>query len=93
MKLVKEGESADRLEAYLINMEKRLEGVRLRYVYIKHIEETGDRIRRPMRQSSDNDERRERLRRFFVRPKSELHEDFLMPQVALGKRFWNIINP
>ena len=58
------------------------------------MEETGDRIRRPlMRRNSDSDERRERLRRFFVRPKSELHKDVLMPQVALGKRFWNMINP
>ena len=29
LRLIKEGESADRLDAYLIDMEKRLEGVRL----------------------------------------------------------------
>ena len=39
-----------------------------------------------MRRSSDSDERRERLRRCFVKPKSGLHEDVLMPQVALGRR-------
>ena len=93
LRLVKEGESADRLEAYLIDMEKRLEGVRLRYVYIKHIEEGGYRVHRAMRRNSDSDERRERLRRFFIIPKSKLHEDILMPQVALGRRIWNMINP
>ena len=93
LRLVEEGESVDRLEAYLIDMEKRLEEVRLRYVYIKHIEERGYRSHRAMRPNSDSGEVKERLRRFFVKPKSELHEDILMPQVALGKRFWNMINP
>ena len=75
-------------------MEIRLEEVRLRSVYIKHIEERGDRMRRSfVRLSSDTDERRERLRRIFVRPKSEIYEDFLMTQVSLKKRFWNMINP
>ena len=75
-------------------MEKRLEEIRLRYVYIKHIEERKDRMRRSfVRQTSDTDERRDGLRRFFVRPKSEICEDVLMPQVALGRRFWNMINP
>ena len=75
LRLVNEGESADRLDAYLIDMEKRLEEVRLRYVYIKHIEEIGYRTHRALTRNSDSDKRRERLRRFFVRPKSELHED------------------
>ena len=91
--LVKEGESADRLDAYLIDMERRLEEIRRRYVYIKHMEEIGYRTHRALRRSSDCDERGERLRRFFVRPKSELHEDSLIPHVALGRRFWNMINP
>ena len=69
LKLVKEGESADRLDAYLIDMEKRLEGIRLRYVYIKHMEETGERVHRAMRRNSDSDEKRERLRRLFIRSK------------------------
>ena len=46
-----------------------------------------------MRPSSDSNEVKERLRRFFVRPRSELHEDVLMPQVSFGKRFWNMMNP
>ena len=94
LRLVKEGKSTERLEAYLIDMERRLEGLRLRYVYIKHIEERGDRVCRPfVRQTSDSDESKERLRRIFVRPKSELHEDSLISHVALGMRFWNMTNP
>ena len=92
LRLVEEGESADRLEAYLIDMEKRLEEVRLRYVYIKYIEERGYRTYRAMRSSSDSGEVKERLRRFFVKPRSELHEDILMPQVSHAKRFWNMWN-
>ena len=41
-------------------MEKRLEGVRLRYVYIKHMEKTRDRMRGSFvrqRQNSDSDEK------------------------------------
>ena len=58
------------------------------------MEETGDRMRRSfVRRSSDSDERRERLRRYFVRPKSEIHKDVLLPQVSLGRRCWNMINP
>ena len=96
MRLVNEGESTVRLKTYLIDIERRLEGLRLRLVYIKHMEETRDRLRRPLMRrsrSSDSDEKRERLGKFFVRPKSEIHEDILMPQVALGRRFWNMINP
>ena len=74
-------------------MEKRLEKVRLRYAYIKYIEEKGYRVHRAMRPNSDSGEVKERLRRFFVRPKSELHEDILMPQVSLGRRIWNMLNP
>ena len=46
-----------------------------------------------MRRNSNSGEVKERLRRFFVRPRYELHEDILMPQVSLGRRFWNMINP
>ena len=59
------------------------------------MEEIRDRVRRTFvrqRQSYDSDKRRERLRRFFVRPKSEIREVILMPHVALGRRFWNMIN-
>ena len=64
-------------------------------MYIKHMEETRDRMRGSFvrqRQNSDSDEKRKRLRRFFVKPKSELQEDVLMPQVALGMRIWNMKN-
>ena len=57
------------------------------------MEERGYRTHRAMRQNSDSGEVKERLRRFFVKPKSELHKNILMPQVALGRRFWNMINP
>ena len=58
------------------------------------MEENGEQVRRSfVRGSSDTDERRDRLRRLFVRPKSEIYKDVLIPQVALRKKFWIMINP
>ena len=77
-------------------MVESLEKLEKRLMDIKHIERAGDRVRKVFlrqRRSSDSDEVKERLRRFFVRPKSEIHEDILMPQVALGRGIWNMINP
>ena len=91
LRLIKEGESTDRLEAYLIDMETRLEVLRLRYVYIKYIGERRDQVRRSERQTSDSDERREQLRRSSIRQKSELHKDSLKPHVTFGMRLRDII--
>ena len=75
-------------------MVKRLKELRIRLMEIRYMEETGDRVRRSfVRRSFDTDERRDRLRRLFIRPKSERYENILMPQVALVKKLWNMINP
>ena len=95
MKFIKDNESADRFEAYLIDMVKSLQKLRDRIMEIRHMEGTGSRVRKAFvrqRRSSGSDERRERVRRFLVRPKSEIYEDILMPNIALGRRFWNMIN-
>ena len=76
-------------------MVESLQKLRERLMEIRYMEETGDRIRRTFvrqRRSFDSDERRERLRKLFVRLKSEIFEDILMPHVALEKRFLNMIN-
>ena len=44
LKLVKEGESTNKLEVYLTDMKRQLEVLRLRYMYIKYIAERTEQL-------------------------------------------------